>query len=90
MATEQQSPGRDDGQDAKIGLDRDDEDHDFVDTSKIDFDPDDGLYSGTAVDGTSKIPGPHQDGETGEVDLDEVKAQTEQQQSDQAQPADRA
>ena len=45
--------------DGKIALDRTDESQDFVDQSKIDFDPDDGLYSGTAVDGTSEIPGPH-------------------------------
>jgi hypothetical protein len=29
----------------------------YVDRSKIDFDPDDGLYTGTAVEGTSDIPG---------------------------------
>jgi hypothetical protein len=47
------------GGDGKIALDRSDESQDFVDQSKIDFDPDDGLYSGTAVDGTTEIPGPH-------------------------------
>jgi hypothetical protein len=47
------------GGDGKIALDRSDESQDFVDQSKIDFDPDEGLYSGTAVDGTSEIPGPH-------------------------------
>ena len=51
----------------KFRLDREDEDHDFVDQSNLDFDPDDGLYSGTAVDGTSEIAGPHTDGETGEL-----------------------
>jgi len=60
--------------DDKLRLDRDDPDHDFVDQSQIDFDPDDGLYSGTAVDGTSEIAGPHMDGETGELTgMDEVK-----------------
>ncbi|HKC28227.1 MAG TPA: hypothetical protein VKB75_09465 [Jatrophihabitans sp.] len=59
---EQQSPGNE-----KMRLDRDDEDHQFVDQSKIDFDPDDGLYSGTAVDGNSEIPGPHLDQDSGEV-----------------------
>jgi hypothetical protein len=63
MATEQQ--GSD--QQTKPGLDREDEDQDFVDQSKIDFDPDDGLYSGTAVDGSSEIPGPHADADTGEL-----------------------
>jgi hypothetical protein len=62
----------------KIGLDRSDDDQSFVDTSKIDFDPDDGLYSGTAVDGTSEIPGPHQDGESGEVDMDEARKEAEE------------
>ena len=32
----------------------------YLDRSKLDFDPDDGLYSGTAVDGESEIPGPHE------------------------------
>ena len=59
--------------DGKIALDRDDETQDFVDQSKIDFDPDDGLYSGTAVDGTSEIPGPHaEDGDEGSV-LEQAK-----------------
>jgi hypothetical protein len=53
--------------DEKLRLDRDDEDHQFVDKSKIDFDPDDGLYSGTAVSGDSEIPGPHMDNESGEL-----------------------
>ena len=30
-----------------------------VDRSKIDFDPADGFYTGTVVDGTTEIPGPH-------------------------------
>jgi hypothetical protein len=60
----------------KIGLDRDDQDHDFIDQSQVDFDPDDGLYSGTAVDGTSEIAGPHIDAETGELSgLDEAKSE---------------
>ena len=60
--------------DEKLRLDRDDEDHDFVDQSKIDFDPDDGLYSGTAVDGSTEIPGPHLDQESGELTgMDEVE-----------------
>jgi hypothetical protein len=64
--------------DGKIGLDRSDDEQSFVDKSKIDFDPDDGLYSGTAVDGSSEIPGPHQDGESGEVNLDEAKQEAEE------------
>jgi hypothetical protein len=38
---------------------REDDGQEYVDRSKIDFDPDDGLLSGTAIDGTSEIPGPH-------------------------------
>ena len=37
-------------------------DPEYLDRDKLDFDPDDGLYSGTAVDGTSDIPGPHAEG----------------------------
>jgi len=68
--TEQKESEQQSGQhsgDEKFRLDRDDKDHDFVDQSNIDFDPDDGLYSGTAVDGTTEIPGPHQDAESGEL-----------------------
>jgi hypothetical protein len=73
---EQQSPSRD--QD-RIGLDRDDESQDFVDQSKIDFDPDDGLYTGTAVTGGTEIPGPHLDGESGELTgMDEARQQAEE------------
>ncbi len=59
--------------------DSDANEHDYVDRSKIDFDPDDGLYTGTAVDGTSDIPGPHEqdesdDKESGsEPDVDSAK-----------------
>ena len=74
MATEQQRPdeSNDDADRSEnagrvAALDRSDESQDFVDTSKIDFDPDEGVYSGTAVDGTSEIPGPHLDGDSGEL-----------------------
>ncbi|HZC69922.1 MAG TPA: hypothetical protein VE442_04460 [Jatrophihabitans sp.] len=59
---------------AKPRLDRDDPDHTFADQSQMDFDPDDGLYTGTVVDGTSEIPGPHIDAESGELeDLDDAQ-----------------
>ena len=62
----------------KFTLDREDEEQDFVDQSKIDFDPDDGLYSGTAVDGSSDIPGPHLDADSGELTgMDEIRKQAE-------------
>ena len=32
----------------------------YVDREAIDFEPEEGLYSGTAVDGTTDIPGPHE------------------------------
>ncbi len=93
MATEQQSPettsdqGEQRDKNEKIGLDRDDEEQDFVDQSKIDFDPDDGLYSGTAVDGNSEIPGPHLDGETGELSQEDIQRQAEEEAGD-VDPAD--
>ena len=70
--TEQQSSDREE----KFRLDRDDDDHDFVDQSKIDFDPDDGLYSGSAVTGESEIPGPHLDNDSGELTGMEEAAQS--------------
>jgi hypothetical protein len=42
---------------SEYGPGGEDDGQDYVDRSKIDFDPADGLYSGTAVDGTSEIPG---------------------------------
>jgi hypothetical protein len=48
--------------------------HQYVDRSKIDFDPEDGLYTGTAVEGTSEIPGPHERGEDTETDSEESEA----------------
>ena len=35
---------------------RDEDGQIYVDRDKVDFDPDDGLLSGTAIDGTSEIP----------------------------------
>jgi hypothetical protein len=53
QATEQQGDG----------TQPDDDGQDRIDRSAIDFDPDDGLYTGTAVEGTSRIPGPHEKGD---------------------------
>jgi hypothetical protein len=83
MVTDEQSPDPKPGTDGKFGLDRADESQDFVDQSKIDFDPDEGLYSGTAVHGGSEIPGPHQDNETGEVNLDEAEPPAADQDDEQ-------
>jgi hypothetical protein len=85
MATEQQSRNGDNSESDKPRLDRDDDAHDFVDQSNLDFDPDDGLYSGTAIDGTSEIAGPHIDAETGELTgMDEVREEAEKMRQDQA------
>ena len=46
-----------------------DDGQEYLDRDKLDFDPDDGLLSGTAIDGTSDIPGPHADPETGDIDI---------------------
>jgi len=83
MASEQQdsdqeTEGHTDS-DTKIGLDRSDESQDFVDTSKIDFDPDDGVYNGTAVDGTSEIPGPHLESESGELSPEDLQQEAKTQ-----------
>ena len=48
----------------------------YLDRDQLDFDPDDGLYSGTAVDGTSEIPGPHdEEGDEGSV-IEQAKQMT--------------
>jgi hypothetical protein len=84
MATEQQSPESGAGGDAEgtFGLDRSDESQSFVDTSTIDFDPDEGLYSGTAVDGTSEIPGPHLESESGELSHEDLRDEARKQAED--------
>jgi len=81
MAAEQQSPARDDDQvkEGRIGLDREDESQDFVDKSRLDFDPDDGIYSGTAVDGSSEIPGPHLDHDNQEQSAEDLRREAEEQ-----------
>lgn len=43
---------------------REDDGQIYVERDKIDFDPDDGLLSGTAIDGTSDIPGSEEDGDS--------------------------
>jgi hypothetical protein len=49
--------------DDKLDAERDEDGQIYVDRDKIDFDPDDGLLSGTAIDGTSEIPGSGADGD---------------------------
>src|SRR4051794_5288709 len=80
MATEQQGPGSagDDGE-GRVGLDRSDESQSFVDQSKIDFNPDVGVYNGTAVDGTSEIPGPHLESESGELSQEDLQREAQRQ-----------
>jgi hypothetical protein len=36
------------------------DEQDMIDRSTIDFDPDEGLLSGTAIKGGTEIPGPHE------------------------------
>jgi len=36
------------------------DERDMIDRSSVDFDPDDGLLSGTAIRGGTNIPGPHE------------------------------
>ncbi|HJQ42697.1 MAG TPA: hypothetical protein VJ831_06415, partial [Jatrophihabitantaceae bacterium] len=58
---------------------REDDGQIYVERDKIDFDPDDGLYSGTAVEGNSEIPGPHLDADSGELTgMDEARQQAEE------------
>ena len=82
MAAEQQSPNRNDDdqvRQGRIGLDREDESQAFVDRSAIDFDPDEGIYSGTAVDGSSEIPGPHLDQDNPEQSGEDLRREAEEQ-----------
>jgi hypothetical protein len=78
--TERDSDAERDGEGGeRVGLDRSDDTQSFVDQSKIDFDPDDGVYSGTAVDGTSEIPGPHLESESGELSPEDLQREAAQQ-----------
>jgi hypothetical protein len=45
--------------DSELTRVREGDGQEYLDRSKLDFDPDDGLYTGTVVDGTTEIPGPH-------------------------------
>jgi hypothetical protein len=58
----QDGTGLNDEQKQQMREHREGDDQEYLDRDKLDFDPDDGLLSGTAVDGTSKIPGPHESG----------------------------
>ena len=79
MASEQQGDSGDAGTGERVGLDRSDDTQSFVDQSKIDFDPDGGVYSGTAVDGTSEIPGPHLESESGELSPEDLQREAARQ-----------
>jgi hypothetical protein len=64
--------GSGDNTNPKTGLQRsgppEDDGQDYIDRSTIDFDPDEGLLSGTAIDGDTDIPGPHERGDDGEAE----------------------
>jgi len=79
---EQQAPEGD----GRPHLDRSDENHMFVDPDSLDFDPDEGLYSGTAVEGNSEIPGPHVDAESGELQETEEFTAAKQSSADSDSP----
>lgn len=54
---------KDESTDDELDEAREDDGQIYVERDKIDFDPDDGLLSGTAIDGTSDIPGSEADGD---------------------------
>jgi len=55
----------------------------------FDFDPDDGLYSGSAVNGSSEIPGPHEDQDTGELTgMDEAEQPSSEGEAERQQAPD--
>ena len=55
----------------------DEDGHDRIDRDSVDFDPDDGLLSGTAIKGGTKIPGPHEHVDDVMEDEDKVDDPTE-------------
>jgi len=60
-----------------------DNEPEYLDRDKLDFDPDDGLYTGTAVEGTSEIPGPHENDDHSaneSTDQDQQHGQKEEEQ----------
>jgi hypothetical protein len=59
----------------------------YNDRAKLDFDPADGLYSGTAVEGTSEIAGPHENQDNVGPSAEEAVAQVGEQRVD---PVDQA
>jgi hypothetical protein len=62
---------------------REDDGQIYVERDKIDFDPDDGLLSGTAIDGTSDIPGSEGDSDSTEGDSDSDEGGTGDRGSDE-------
>jgi hypothetical protein len=81
MHSEQRTDQTDTDQrtDEKIDLSeiRDGDGQEYLDRDKLDFDPDDGLYSGTAVDSTSEIPGPHDEQGDEQSVIEQAKRMTE-------------
>jgi hypothetical protein len=54
----------------------------YNDRSKLDFDPDEGLFTGTAVDGGTDIPGPHEN--VDDVDPDDTDSDGDDSDDDDA------
>lgn len=81
---EQDGTGLDEKQKQQMHEHREGDGQEYLDRDKVEFDPDEGLLSGTAVDGTSKIPGPHEHGPDigddeagpGESEVEDEGAQT--------------
>ncbi len=62
-----------------------DNEPEYLDRDKLDFDPDDGLYTGTAVEGTSEIPGPHEnDDDSANESADQGQQQGQDEEEQQA------
>jgi len=73
--------GKDQPLEDALDEERDEDGQIYVDRDKIDFDPDDGLLSGTAIDGTSEIPG-SEDGDRPDPDGSDDSRGAEQKSED--------
>ena len=73
--TDDRRPVEDDPNGPTSHVDEDGQDR--IDRDSIDFDPDDGLLSGTAIKGGTKIPGPHEHVDDVMEDKDKVEDPTE-------------
>lgn len=56
----------------------------YNDRSKLDFDPDEGLFTGTAVEGGTDIPGPHENVDDVDPNEDDTDSDSDDEKSDEA------